>query len=138
MAVAGGTIRRVALGLLCAVVAIPAVALAANPRKGARYTGKTKPILGSKGHRVSIRISSDGTRGTIRYCGDRRRKAMSAGFRVRNGRFTATKRERRRGARVVTFQATGRFSSATRVSGDIVVVFKCDHIPGSYTARLRR
>lgn len=134
----GGTFRRLALGLLCVVVAIPAVALAADPRKGARYTGKSKPILGSKGHTVSIRISSDGKTGTFRYCGDRRRRAMSARFRVRNGRFTAKKRERRRGKRIVTFQATGRFSSSTRVSGDIVVVFECDHIPGTYTARLRR
>ena len=79
-----------------------------EPAKGGRYTGKSKPILGSKSHTVSIRISSDGTTGTFRYCGDRRRKAMSARFRVRNGRFTATKRERRRGGkRVVTFQANG-------------------------------
>ena len=124
--------------ILCLVVAVPAIAVAANPRNGGRYTGKSKPILGAKGHTVSIRISSDGTRGTIRYCGDRRRRAMSARFRVRDGRFTAKKRQRRGGARVVTFQATGRFTSATKVSGDIVVVFECDHIPGSYTARLRR
>ena len=131
--------RRIALGLLCVAVAAPAIADAANPRKGGRYVGKSQPLLGAKRHTVSIRVSSDGTRGTFRYCGDRRRKAMSTRFRVRNGPFTATKRERRKGGkRVVTFQATGRFTSQNRVRGDIVVVFKCDHIPGSYTARLRR
>jgi hypothetical protein len=88
-------------------------------------------------HTVSIRISSDGHRGTIRYCGDRRRRAMSARFRVRNGRLRAVRRERRRGTRVVTFQATGRFTGRTRVRGRIVVVFECDHIPGTYNARLR-
>jgi hypothetical protein len=124
--------------LLCAAVAVPAVALAADPQKGGRYVGKSKPILGAKRHSISIRVSSDGTRGTLRYCGDRRRRAMSAGFRVRKGRFTATKRQRRKGKRVVTFQAKGRFTSRTRVTGDIVVVFECDHIPGSFTARLRR
>ena len=127
------------LALLCLAAALPAVALAADPQKGGRYTGKSKPILGAKKHTVSIRVSQDGKTGTLRYCGDRRRRAMSARFRVRNGRFTATKRERRRGGkRVVTFQAKGRFTSRTRVRGDIVVVFKCDHIPGSFTARLRR
>ena len=135
---AGGIFRRLALGLLCAAVVVPAVALAADPQKGGRYVGKSKPILGAKRHTISIRVSSDGTRGTLRYCGDRRRRAMSAGFRVRNGRFTATKRQRRKGKRVVTFQAKGRFTSRTRVKGDIVVVFECDHIPGSFTARLRR
>ena len=127
------------LALLCLAAALPGVALAADPQKGGRYTGKSKPILGAKKHTVSIRVSQDGKTGTLRYCGDRRRRAMSARFRVRNGRFTATKRERRRGGkRVVTFQAKGRFTSRTRVRGDIVVVFKCDHIPGSFTARLRR
>ena len=126
------------LAVLCLAVAVPAIAVAADPQKGGRYTGKSKPILGSKKHRVSIRISSDGQSGTLRYCGDRRRGAMSARFKVRDGRFTAIRRERRRGGkRVVTFQATGRFTRRTRVKGDIVVVFKCDHIPGSYTARLR-
>jgi hypothetical protein len=129
----------VALFVLCVAVAVPAVAIAASPQKNGRYTGKSTPILGAKRHTVSIRISSDGTRGTLRYCGDRRRRAMSAGFRVRKGgRFTATKRQRRKGRRVVTFQATGRFTSRTRVRGDIVVVFECDRIPGTYTARLRR
>lgn len=127
------------LAVLCLAVAVPAIAVAADPQKGGRYAGKSKPILGYKKHTVSIRVSSDGTTGTFRYCGDRRRRAMSARFRVRNGRFTASKRERRRGGkRVVTFQAKGRFTSRTRVKGDIVVVFKCDHIPGSFTARLRR
>jgi hypothetical protein len=131
--------RRIALAVLCIAVAVPAIAVAANPQKGGRYTGKSKPILGFKRHTVSIRISSDGQRGTIRYCGDRRRRAMSAGFRVRKGRFTAKRRERRKGGkRVVVFQATGQFTSRTRVRGDIVVVFECDHTPGTYTARLRR
>lgn len=125
--------------MLCLVVAVPAIAVAANPQKGGLYRGKSKPLIGYKRHTVSIRVSSDGATGTFRYCGDRRRRAMSARFRVRDGRFTATKRERRRGGkRVVTFQAKGRFTSRTRVRGDIVVVFKCDHIPGSFTARLRR
>ena len=43
----------------------------ADPVKGGRYTGKATPILSSKKHSVVIRVSSDGTRGTIRYCGDR-------------------------------------------------------------------
>jgi hypothetical protein len=124
--------------MLCLAVAVPAVAFAANPQNGGRYTGKSKPLLGAKRHTVSIRVSTDGTRGTLRYCGDRKRRAMSARFRIKKGRFTATKRQRRKGKRVVTFQAKGRFASRTRVTGDIVVVFECDHIPASFTARLRR
>jgi hypothetical protein len=129
--------RWPALVALCVAIAVPALALAADPKPGGHYTGKSKPLLGTKRHSVSIRISSSGERGTIRYCGDRRRKATSAGFRVRNGRFKATKRITRSGKRVVSFQATGRFTSRTKVTGDIVVVFKCDGFPGSYTARLR-
>ncbi|HZO58265.1 MAG TPA: hypothetical protein VFB51_01095 [Solirubrobacterales bacterium] len=131
--------RRIVTALLCVAVAVPGIAVAAAPRKGGHYTGKSTPLLGSKRHTVSIRISGDGRTGTFRYCGDRRRRAMSARFIVRKGRFTARRRERRRGgARVVTFQATGRFTSRTRVRGRIVVVFECDHAPGTYTARLRR
>jgi len=128
----------VALLALCATVVVPALALAADPVKGGRYTGKSKPILGDKKHSVVIRVSGDGTRGTMRYCGDRRRRAETVRFRIRNGSFTATKRIRRKGRRVVSFQATGRFRSRSRVTGDIVVVFKCDRTPGTYSARLRR
>ena len=131
--------RRIVIALMCLAVSAPAIAIAASPRKGGHYTGKSKPLLGTKRHTVSIRVSSDGRTGTFRYCGDRRRRAMSARFKVRKGRFTAAKRERRKGGRrVVVFQATGRFTSSTRVRGDIVVVFECDHAPGTYTARLRR
>jgi hypothetical protein len=132
--------RRIVPGLLCLTVAVPALAVAAAPRKGGHYTGKSTPLLGSKRHTVSIRVSRDGRTGTFRYCGDRRRRAMSARFKVRNrGRFTAIRRERRRGGKqVVTFQATGRFTTRTRVRGNIVVVFECDHTPGTYTARFRR
>jgi len=38
----------------------------------------------------------------------------------------------------VSFQATGTFRSRSRVSGQIVVVFRCDRMPGPYSARLRR
>jgi hypothetical protein len=128
----------IALIALCAAVILPALALAADPVKGGRYSGKSRPILGDRKHSVVIRVSSDGTRGTMRYCGDRRRRSETVGFRIRNGSFKATKRIRRRGRRVVSFQATGRFRTRSRVTGDIVVVFKCDRTPGSYSARLRR
>jgi hypothetical protein len=128
----------IALLALCAAVVGPALALAADPVKGGRYTGKSKPILGDKKHSVVIRVSGDGTRGTMRYCGDRRRRAQTVRFRIRGGRFKATKRIRRKGRRVVSFQATGRFRSRSRVTGDIVVVFRCDRTPGTYSARLRR
>ena len=128
----------IALLALCAAVVGPALALAADPVKGGRYTGKSRPILNDKKHSVVIRVSGDGTRGTMRYCGDRRRRAETVRFRIRNGRFKATKRIRRKGRRVVSFQATGRFRSRSRVTGQIVVVFKCDRMPGPYSARLRR
>ena len=128
----------IALLALCAAVVLPALALAADPVKGGRYSGKSRPILGDTKHTVVIRVSSDGTRGTMRYCGDRRRRSETVRFRIRNGSFKATKRIRRKGRRVVSFQATGKFRSRTRVSGDIVVVFRCDRTPGTYSARLRR
>jgi hypothetical protein len=128
----------VGVAALCAAVVLPALALAADPVKGGRYSGRSTPVLGAKKHSVVIRVSSNGRRGTMRYCGDRRRRAETVRFRIRNGRFKATKRVTRRGSRVVSFQATGSFRSRTRVSGRIVVVFKCDRIPGEYSARLRR
>ena len=124
----------IALLALCAAVVVPALALAADPVKGGRYTGKSTPILSGKKHSVVIRVSSDGTRGTMRYCGDRPRRAETVRFRIRNGSFKATKRIRRKGRRVVSFQATGTFRSRSRVSGEIVVVFKCDRSPAP-TAR---
>jgi hypothetical protein len=123
---------------LCAAVVVPALALAADPVNGGRYSGRSSPILGNKKHSVVIRVSDDGTRGTMRYCGDRRRRSETARFRIRNGRFKATKRIRRKGRRVVSFQATGSFRTRTRVTGQIVLVFKCDRMPGPYSARLRR
>jgi hypothetical protein len=130
--------RGIALLALCAAVILPALALAADPVKGGRYTGKAQPILSAKKHSVVIRVSSDGTRGTIRYCGDRPRKVETARFRIRNGSFKATKRITSKGRRVVSFQVTGTFRTRSRVTGEIVVVFKCDRAPGTYTARLRR
>jgi hypothetical protein len=123
---------------LCAAVLGPALALAADPVKGGRYTGRSTPVLGTAKHSVVIRVSADGRRGTIRYCGDRPRRAETVRFRIRNGRFKATKRARRGGSRVVIFQATGSFRTRARVRGRIVVVFKCDRVPGRYSARLRR
>jgi hypothetical protein len=128
----------IALAALCAAVVVPALALAADPVKGGRYTGKSTTLLTARKHSVAIRVSADGSRGTIRYCGDRPRRAVTARFRIRDGRFRARKRTRRSGVRVVTFQATGTFRTPSRVSGQIVVVFRCDHQPGAFTARLRR
>ncbi|MGH2978609.1 MAG: hypothetical protein ACRDLQ_03100 [Solirubrobacterales bacterium] len=129
-----------AIGLvaLCAAVVVPALALAADPVKGGRYSGKSRPILSAKKHSVVIRVSGDGKRGTMRYCGDRPRRAQTVRFRIRDGRFRATKRIRRKGRRVVSFQATGTFRTRSRVSGEIVVVFRCDRMPGPFSARLRR
>lgn len=128
----------IAIAALCAAVIVPALALAADPVKGGRYSGKSSPILSTKKHSVVIRVSGDGERGTMRYCGDRRRRAETVRFRIRNGRFKATKRITRKGRRVVSFQATGTFRTRSRVRGEIVVVFKCDRMPGPYSARLRR
>jgi hypothetical protein len=128
----------IALVALCAAVVGPALALAADPVKGGRYTGRSSPILGNKKHSVVIRVSDDGTRGTMRYCGDRRRRSETVRFRIRNGSFKATKRITRKGRRVVSFQATGSFRTRSRVAGQIVLVFKCDKMPGPYSARLRR
>jgi hypothetical protein len=127
----------IALIALCAAVIGPALALAAEPVKGGRYVGKSRPILSSKRHTVVIRVSDSGTRGTMRYCGDRKRRAETVRFRIRDGRFKATKRIRRKGQRVVSFQATGHFRTRTRISGEIVSVFKCDRMPGPFSARLR-
>jgi hypothetical protein len=136
--VAGRLKWAIALAALCAAAVGPALALAADPVKGGRYSGKSRPILSAKKHSVVIRVSSDGTRGRMRYCGDRPRRAQTVRFRIRDGRFRATKRVRRKGRRVVSFQATGTFRTRTRISGQIVVVFRCDAMPGPFSARLRR
>ena len=128
----------IAFTALCAAVLVPALAVAADPIKGGRYTGKSRTILTARKHSVVIRVSPDGARGTIRYCGDRPRRAVTARFRIRDGRFKATKRARRSGRHVVTFQATGTFRTRSRVGGQIVVVFRCDQMPGPFSARLRR
>jgi hypothetical protein len=130
--------RRLVAAFAClALAAVPTVAFAANPKPGGRYSGKSKVLLGTARHSVVIKISKDGKSGTIRYCGDRPRKSVTAGFKVSGGAFTASKRELRKGTRVETFRAKGTFKSRRRISGQIVVVFKCDSMPGKFTARLR-
>jgi hypothetical protein len=61
-------VKRIVLTLVCVAIALPAIAGAAAPRKGGHYTGKSTPLVGSKRHTVSIRVSSDGKSGTLRYC----------------------------------------------------------------------
>src|SRR4051795_10598200 len=93
---------------LCAVAIVPAVALAAAPKHGGRYTGKS-----STGKSVVIKVAKSGKRGRFVYCKD----AQGVKFRIRSsGRFTATLKLHGPGT---VFKATGRFTSRRRVKGRI-------------------
>src|SRR3954466_4326673 len=108
---------------LCAVALAPAVALAASPKHGGRYVGKS-----STGKSVVIKVSKSGKRGRFVYCKD----AQGVRFRIRHGRFTATLKIKGPGT---VFKATGRFTSKRRVKGRITKVLTCDGKPAKYSAK---
>src|SRR3954454_24608394 len=100
---------------LCAVALAPAVALAAHPKHGGRYTGRS-----STGKSVVIKVSHSGKRGRFVYCKDE----QGVRFRIKpSGRFTATLKLQGPGT---VFKATGRFTSRRKVTGRIRKVLTCD------------
>src|SRR6478672_10507407 len=110
---------------LCALALVPAVALAASPKHGGRYTGKS-----STGKSVVIKVSKSGKRGRFVYCGD----AQGVKFRIKHGRFTAKLTLQGPGT---VFKATGRFTSKRRVKGAVKKILTCDGKPAKYSAKLR-
>jgi hypothetical protein len=113
--------------LVCAAALIPAaVALAAHPKHGGRYSGKS-----STGKSVVIKVSHSGKRGRFVYCKDE----QGVRFKIRpSGRFTATLKLQGPGT---VFKATGRFTSRRKVRGRIRKVLTCDGKPAKYSAKLR-
>ena len=113
----------VATSVLALVFA--AVAPAAGPKHGGRYTGKS-----STGKSVVIKVSKNGRSGRFVYCKD----VQGVKFRIRHGKFTAKLSVQGPGT---VFKATGKFTSKRRVKGRITKILTCDGKPAKYSAKLR-
>jgi hypothetical protein len=118
-------VKRI-LAILCAAALAPAtIALAASPKHGGTYRGKS-----ATGKSVVIKVSKSGKRGRFVYCKD----AQGVKFRIKRGRFTATLKLKGPGT---VFKATGKFTSKRRVKGRITKLLTCDGKPAKYSAKLR-
>ena len=109
---------------LCAIALVPAVALAASPKHGGKYVGRS-----STGKSVVIKVSKSGKRGRFVYCKDE----QGVKFRIRHGKFTAKLTIQGPGT---VFKATGTFTSRRRVKGRIKKIVTCDGKPAKYSAKL--
>jgi hypothetical protein len=109
----------------CMLAAVPAMAFAATPTAGGKYTGKS-----ATGKSVVIKVSKSGKSGKFTYCGDK----QGVAFKIKDGKFTATLSVQGPGT---VFKATGKFTSAKKVSGKIKTILTCDGTPAKYSAKLK-
>ena len=106
------------------VLAVPALALAASPKKGATYVGEKGGGTTSLIKKVSIRVGDSGkTARAFLYCGTGRASNQTPRFNIRNGRFTATKKV---GSVLVWSLTHGRFTSSTKAKAYLNVNSVCD------------
>ena len=108
-----------------AVTLAAAAALAATPKAGGKYTGKS-----STGKSVVIKVSKSRKSGRFVYCKD----AQGVKFKIKHGKFTAKLSLQGPGT---IFKATGRFTSKRKVKGRITKIDTCDRKPAKYSAKLK-
>lgn len=115
--------RLVAICALALLVA--AAALAATPKGGGKYTGKS-----STGKSVVIKVAKNRKSGRFIYCKD----AQGVKFTIKGGKFTAELSVQGPGT---VFKATGTFTSKRKVKGKITKIVTCDGKPAKYSAKLK-
>jgi hypothetical protein len=106
------------------VLAVPALALAASPKKGATYVGQKGGGATSLVKKVSVRVGESGkTARAFLYCGTGRASNQTPRFKIKNGRFTATKKV---GSVLVWSLTHGKFTSSTKAKAYLNVNSVCD------------
>ncbi len=141
--------KRILILALTALTVFAAVAVAATPKTGTFKAGKGQVQRGydlkfkvdRKGKRISNLVAH-----VLETCdGSSYSSTTTVGpgltWAVKNGRFSARKRERAHGVTLYT-TVTGRFTSATRATGtirqeSIVAGSMCDTFKLKFTAKRR-
>jgi hypothetical protein len=118
-------VKLIAAICALAVTLAGAAALAATPKAGGKYTGKS-----STGKSVVIKVSKSRKSGVFVYCKD----AQGVKFKIKHGKFTAKLSVQGPGT---VFKATGKFTSKRKVSGRITQILTCDGKPADYSAKLK-
>jgi hypothetical protein len=115
---------QIAAALGMVVLAVPALALAASPKKGATYVGQKGGGTSSLIKKISIKVSSSGKTGrAFLYCGSSRTPSGSPKFSIKKGRFTVSKKT---GSVTLWSLTHGHFTSSSKVSAHLNVVTICD------------
>jgi hypothetical protein len=127
---------RTAAALGMVALAVPALALAATPKKGATYVGQKGGGSSSLIKKVSVRVSSSGKTGqAFLYCGSGRAPSGSPKFKISKGRFTVRKKV---GSILVWSLTHGKFTSANKATAYLNVNSICDgRSDGNITLNLK-
>jgi hypothetical protein len=127
---------RITATLGMAALAIPALALAASPKKSATYVGQKGGGTSSVVKKVSIKVSSSGkTAQAFLYCGSSRTPSGSPKFKITKGKFTVSKKT---GSITLWSLTHGKFTSSSKATARLNVVTICDgKSDGSITLNLK-
>ena len=127
-------LRNAAL-LTMAVLAVPALALAASPTKGGTYVGTKGGGTTSVQKKLSLKVSSSGKTATITvYCGTASGTSVLRQVAIRNGRFEARKHT----GSITLWKLKGRFTSSTKATAYFNLVSYCDgKSDGTVTLKLK-
>jgi hypothetical protein len=123
---------------LVALVAlvVPALALAASPKKGATYVANKPQTPNSVSKKVSIKVGKSGkTARALFYCGTGRAPDTSPRFNIKKGRFSVAKKT---GSITLWSLTHGHFISSTKATAYLNVVTTCDgRSDGNITLKLK-
>jgi hypothetical protein len=107
-----------------AALAVPALALAASPKKGETYVGEKGGGATSLIKKVSVKVSSSGKTGqAFLYCGSGRAPSGSPKFKISKGRFAVRKKT---GSLLIWSLTHGKFTSANKATAYLNVNAICD------------
>jgi len=114
---------RIAVALGMIVLAIPALALAATPKKGATYVGTRGGGAKSIQKKLSLKVSGSGKTLTINlYCGTGRAPDTVRKVAISKGHF----QYRKHTGSVTEWTLKGHFTSATKATALFNNVVFCD------------
>ena len=117
------TFRRTTLVAIVAL-ALPALALATSPKKGATYVGQKGGGTSSVVKKISVKVSSSGKTGqAFLYCGSSRTPSGSPKFKITKGHFTVSKKT---GSVTLWSLTHGKFTSSSKATARLNVVTICD------------
>lgn len=115
-------LRALLLAALAVLAIGAAVAIAAKPKDGT-FAGETSPT----GAKITIKVSDDGEKATVKYCN------YSMPSAIKNGKFKA----RHTGPGGVYVGLEGSFPTKKTAKGTITTDYLCETEGESFTAKLK-